>query len=60
MIRILLADDHTLMHKGISPAHLQNIVVHQKVLDDAGSSLTRLGHEQYLYVAMSAGVALMF
>jgi heme/copper-type cytochrome/quinol oxidase subunit 1 len=26
----------------------------------AGGSLTRLGHEQYLYLAMSAGVALMF
>jgi hypothetical protein len=26
----------------------------------AGGSLTRLGHEQYLYIAMSAGVLLMF
>jgi hypothetical protein len=26
----------------------------------AGGSLTRLGHEQYLYIAMSSGVALMF
>jgi len=26
----------------------------------AGGSLTRLGHEQYLYIAMSAGVGLMF
>ncbi|MEZ4616537.1 MAG: hypothetical protein R2867_13700 [Caldilineaceae bacterium] len=26
----------------------------------AGGSLTRLGHQEYLYIAMSAGVALMF
>lgn len=26
----------------------------------AGGSLTRLGHEQYLYIAMSAGIGLMF
>ena len=26
----------------------------------AGGSLTRFGHQQYLYVAMSAGIALMF
>jgi hypothetical protein len=26
----------------------------------AGGSLTRLGHEQYLYLAMSIGVALMY
>jgi hypothetical protein len=26
----------------------------------AGGSLARLGHEQYLYLAMSLGVALMY
>lgn len=52
----------TFWRKGIMRSRMVGLVLLAggALVVAAGGSLTRLGHEQYLYIAMSVGVGLMF